>query len=54
MKNLFYVKESMFFGRKKRSNRTFKEIHKGVQMYFIIIGQNWGSIQGLKEKLFMP
>ena len=37
-----YVKELKFL-KKKRSDRIFEEICKGVQTYFMIIGQKLGS-----------
>jgi hypothetical protein len=36
-----YVKELKFL-KKKRSDRIFEEICKGVQTYFMIIGQKLG------------
>lgn len=37
-----YVKELKFLKRKKRSDRIFEEICKGVQTYFMVIGQKLG------------
>ena len=37
-----HVKELKFLKKKKRSDRIFEEICKGVQTYFMIIGQKLG------------
>lgn len=40
----------MFLKKRKRSNRTFKEIYKGVQGFYYHLSKIGESIQGLKEK----